>query len=100
MEVDDLRHRSNVESFRATSLLALADQRYAEMLFTAHAAPHHVDIAGFKYPQRQRAIGKQDHVEWEQRDRCRCNRIHLRARSAASNLSCRPPKPPLLITRI
>ena len=84
---------------RVPDLAALANQHHTEASALAHAAAHHVDVAGLEDAQRQRAVGKQHDVEREQRDRAlRSRRAASRARNAASSFSCSPPKPPLLMT--
>src|SRR3981189_1542116 len=98
MKVDDFRHRSDLKSLGRADLAAFANQHHAEALIASHAASDHVHISRFENSQRQGTARKQHDVEGEQRNRWR--RLHPRARTAASNFSCTPPKPPLLITRI
>src|SRR5271165_7100511 len=97
MKVGDLGARTHLVGvdLGPADLVAFANQHYAEALMLAQTPPHHVEVARFEDPQRQRTVGKEHDIEREQRER-----IHLasRTRRASSSLSCRPPKPPLLIT--
>src|SRR5208337_3974095 len=97
MKVGDLGARAHLESvdLGASDLAAFADQHHAKALMLAQTPPHHVDVTGFEDSQRQRTAGKQHDVEVKQGER---TQVASRKRSAASSLSCRPPKPPLLIT--
>src|SRR5580658_8642888 len=97
MKIDDVRQRSDVEGLGGTHFPALTNKNHAEVCALAHAAPYHVDVPGLENSQRQRAAREQHDIQWKQRDHCL---NHCRARSAASSLSCNPPKPPLLITRM
>jgi hypothetical protein len=63
VEIDDCRQRADIEGLGGSDLAALANQHHAERLALAHAAPHHVDVAGFKYPQRQRTIREQHDIQ-------------------------------------
>jgi hypothetical protein len=100
IEIDDLGHRADIAGCRRAPP-ALADQHHAEALVLAHAAAHHVDVARLEDAQRQRTAGKQHDVERKQRNR-RSRRPAAARRGTraqfASSFSCRPPKPPLLMT--
>src|ERR1700690_4321071 len=100
MEVGDLGHGADgvYVGVAAADFPAFANRDDAEALALAHTAAHHIEVTRFKDPQRQRALGEQHDVEREQRDRIHLDAWASRRPNSASNFSCSPPKPPLLIT--
>jgi len=99
-----------------TDLRPGADENHPEGASLPHATADHVDIAWFEDPQRQEAFRKQHRIERKQGQLdhaplfpsgwgllvwpCGFGASDARVRSSsASNLPCRPPKPPLLMMR-
>ncbi len=63
VKVDDCRQGTHIERLGGTHFAALANQHHPEGFALAHTAPHHIDVAGFEYAQRQGPVREQHDIE-------------------------------------